>query len=115
MRSIIVAIYELNADEVMVVGHHDCGMTGLNAERILEKMRERGIRQEILTTLKHSGIHLSRWLIGFDSVREGVENSVSIIRNHPLLPPDVPVHGLIIHPETGKLDLVVNGYEQLRT
>lgn len=26
MRSIIVALYELNADEVFVIGHHDCGM-----------------------------------------------------------------------------------------
>jgi carbonic anhydrase len=113
MRSIIVAIYELNAEEVMVVGHHDCGMTGLNAERIMDKMRARGIREDVLTTLKHSGIHLSRWLIGFDNVRESVENSVGIIRNHPLIPPEIPAHGLIIHPETGKLDVVVDGYAQL--
>ena len=26
MRSILVAVYELGADEVCVVGHHDCGM-----------------------------------------------------------------------------------------
>lgn len=111
MRSIIVAVYELNADEIMVVGHYDCGMTGLNAERVKENMRLRGIPAETMSVLEHSGIHLSRWLRGFDSVRESVENSVSIIRNHPLLPADVPVHGLIIHPETGKLDLVVDGYK----
>jgi carbonic anhydrase len=35
---------------------------------------------------------------------------VQVVKNHPLLPPDVPVHGLIIHPETGELDLVVDGY-----
>lgn len=28
MRSIIVAVYKLNAREVCVVGHHECGMTG---------------------------------------------------------------------------------------
>src|SRR5690554_5212780 len=31
MRSIIVAVYELNASEVCVVGHHQCGMTGLDS------------------------------------------------------------------------------------
>jgi carbonic anhydrase len=39
-----------------------------------------------------------------------VRESVATIRNHPLLPKDVVVHGLIIHPETGKLDLLVDGY-----
>jgi carbonic anhydrase len=110
MRSIIVAIYELNAEEVFVVGHHECGMTGLNSESIKEKMQKRGVQPEIINTLEHSGIHLSRWLIGFDNVREGVTNSVSIIQNHPLIPKNFPVHGLIIHPGTGKLDLVVDGY-----
>ena len=60
-------------------------------------------------------IDLGRWLTGFDSVREGVERSVSIIRNHPLLPADTPVHGLIMDPVTGKLDLVTDGYEYLKT
>jgi hypothetical protein len=40
-------------------------------------------------------------------------NSVDIIRNHPLTPQEVPVHGLIIDPNTGLLDLVVDGYKEL--
>ncbi|WP_424765983.1 hypothetical protein [Paenibacillus sp. sgz302251] len=47
-----------------------------------------------------------RWLTGFDNVRDSVLNSVSIIRNHPLLPTNILVHGLIINPETGELELV---------
>jgi len=43
-------------------------------------------------------------------VRESVERSVGIVRRHPLLPPGTAVHGLIVHPVTGKLDLVVDGY-----
>src|SRR3954452_20877585 len=39
MRSILVAIYSLGAEEIYVVGHHDCGMTGLGHEVILEKAR----------------------------------------------------------------------------
>jgi carbonic anhydrase len=113
MRSIIVAVYALGADEVYVVGHHECGMTALNSNSIIEKMMGRGIDPEVINTLKHSGIDLSRWLTGFDSVHEGVERSVSIIRNHPLLPANMPVHGLIIDPVTGKLDLVSDGYTHL--
>ena len=55
-------------------------------------------------------VELERWLKGFDSAEDGVRNSVNLIQNHPLLPPNTPVHGLIIDPETGKLDLVIDGY-----
>src|SRR5438874_11449269 len=43
MRSILVAIYELHADEVVVVGHSGCGMTGLSCERVMDKARTRGV------------------------------------------------------------------------
>ncbi|HZG55278.1 carbonic anhydrase [Paenibacillus sp.] len=111
MRSILVALYELNAQEVFVVGHHECGMTGLNASKIIEKAKHQGVSDNTIETLMHAGIDLERWLTGFDNVTQGVMKSVQIIRNHPLLPAGTPVHGLIIHPETGKLDVLVNGYE----
>lgn len=111
MRSIIVAVYELQAEEVFVVGHYECGMTGINSDRILDKMIKSGIEPEVIRTLTHSGINLNRFLKGFDSVREGVETSVSIINNHPLLPRSLPVHGLLIDPVTGKLEIVINGYD----
>ena len=111
MRSVLVAIYELGAAEIVEVGHHGCGMTGLSCASVLEKVKARGVAEEVLATLEHSGIDLQRWLIGFDRVEDGVKQSVAMIRNHPLLPGDVPVHGLIIHPETGKLDVLVDGYD----
>lgn len=112
MRSILVAVYQLNADEVLVIGHHDCGMGGLKADEMIMRMKERGVKTETLETLDSSGIDVKGWLRGFKKVEDSVENSVNIIKNHPLLPNDVPVHGLVIDPATGKLDVVVNGYEQ---
>jgi carbonic anhydrase len=113
MRSILVAIYELNANEVFIVGHNDCGMTGLDPNNVIRHMEARGISQDVIHTLRHSGISLNRWLTGFDSVRESVENSVDIVRNHPLFPPRTPVHGLIIQPDTGELEIVTDGYHYL--
>ncbi|WP_337101443.1 beta-class carbonic anhydrase [Paenibacillus sp. YIM B09110] len=109
MRSIIVAVYELQADEVFVIGHHNCGMTGINPEEIIQHMVDRGIPMDTINTLKHSGLNLMRWLTGFDNVKDSVVNSVNIIRNHPLMPREVLVHGLIIDPETGSLELVTEG------
>ncbi|MFC4777665.1 beta-class carbonic anhydrase [Paenibacillus sp. GCM10023252] len=114
MRSVLIALYELKAEEVFIIGHHQCGMTGINPETVVGHMTERGISEGTIKTLKNSGLNLMNWLVGFDNVRSSVENSVHIVRNHPLLPPNTPVHGLIIHPNTGELDLVTDGYEALR-
>ncbi len=112
MRSILVSIYTLKAKEVMVIGHHDCGMANLAHDEMTKIMMERGISEDTLHTLNASGIELQKWLTGFRNVEESVRKSVSTIKNHPLFPPDTPVHGLVIDPKTGKLDLVVEGYEK---
>ncbi|WP_026694942.1 beta-class carbonic anhydrase [Peribacillus kribbensis] len=111
IRSLIVAVYELGADEVIVVGHHDCGMSGMDPERTLNKMKERGITDEVIQTLENSGTDLHKWLEGFKDVTESVAHNVSLIKNHPLIAGDIPIHGMVIDPATGKLDLIVNGYE----
>jgi len=110
MRSILVALYELQSEEVFIIGHHECGMTGLNPEEMIQHMLQRGVSEDTINTLKHSGVNLMRWLIGFDNVKDSVINSVSIVRNHPLLPNNIKVHGLLIHPSTGELELVDDGH-----
>lgn len=110
MRSILVAVYALQADEVCVIGHHDCGMTGLKTENIIQQMKERGISEQTLDGVKYFGIDLDKWLHGFSNVEDSVRESVNIIKNHPLLPRDVPVHGLVMDPHTGKVDCVEEGY-----
>ncbi len=112
MRSIIVAIYDLNADEVCIVGHYECGMAHVNPAETIRKMIERGISEQTISTLDYSGIKIKEWLRGFDSVTESVRQSVGVIRNHPLIPKDIPVHGLVINPETGAIDVIENGYKQ---
>lgn len=109
MRSILVAIYELGAEEVYVIGHHDCGMANINPDQTLSKIIARGIPEQTITTLEYSGLNIRKWLRGFANVSESVLNSVSVIKNHPLLPPNIYVHGLVINPETGQLDVVVDG------
>ncbi len=109
MRSLLVAIYELQADEVFVIGHYDCGMSAVNPDKMLQKMIDRGITQDTLDLLTYSGVDLKQWLHGFEDVQENVQHSVEMIKKHPLVLDSIPVHGLVIDPKTGKLDIIVDG------
>lgn len=106
MKSILVAVYDLKADEVVVIGHHDCGMSHVDTTALKKKMIDGNIPQETLDTLEFAGIDFDEEFHGFDTVEESVMQSVHLIRNHPMLPHHVKVHGLVIDPGTGKVDIV---------
>jgi carbonic anhydrase len=109
MRSIVVAIYQLRVDEICVVAHDDCGMNAINPAKVLEAAVARGTPEQTIETLRSAGIDLDKWLRGFDNVQDSVRHTVGIIRQHPLVPRDIPIHGLVINPSTGELQLVVDG------
>ncbi|RJE86070.1 carbonic anhydrase [Paenibacillus sp. 1011MAR3C5] len=111
MRSILVAVYELGAREVLVIGHHGCGMTNLDTQGMIEKFSQHGIDPLAIETLENSGIRMEKFLRGFSSAEEGVMHSVRMIRKHPLFPKAIPVHGFVIDPETGELEVIVEDYQ----
>ena len=106
MRSLLVCIYEMGVEEIAVVGHYDCGMLGFDPTAMMEKMVARGIPRERLAMLKYCGVNLDTWLMGFQSVQASVQDTVTLIRQHPLVPEDVKIHGLLIDPVTGRLSRV---------
>ncbi|MGL5055374.1 MAG: beta-class carbonic anhydrase [Fusobacteriaceae bacterium] len=113
MRSIIVAVYSLEVDEVFIIPHYDCGVCNFDEGKVITQMVERGIEENTIENLRHSGIDINKWLHGFDDVTESLYKSVSIAKNHPLMPKNIPIHGLIIDPTTGKLDLIINGWDEI--
>ena len=113
MRSLLVAVYELKADEVYIVGHYDCGMSAVDPDLMIEHMRERGIKQDTIDLINYSGVDIKEWLRGFGDITTSVMKSVDLVRNHPLMPKSVPIHGLVIDPSTGRLDLISNGNNNL--
>lgn len=101
MRSLLVAVYELGVNEIMVIGHTGCGVQGMNAGEMLHLMKERGVSEEHITLMRHCGIDLDSWLHGFDDTRAAVEETVDLVRNHPLMAADVRVAGYIMDSLTG--------------
>ena len=107
IRSLVVAIFLLGVEEVFVIGHRDCGMSSVNPADLKEKMSARGIDTHTIDTLVPD---LGQWLGAFTCPEENVVQVVSIIRSSPLIPRDVPIHGLIFCPNDGHLEVLVRGY-----
>lgn len=106
MRSLIVAIYELGVDQILVINHYDCGMQSLNPEKITQKMINRGVNPKDLEFINYLGVDVNHWLQGFEDPIMSISETVKIIKNHPLIPQDIAVHGFIMDPVTGRLDAV---------
>lgn len=103
VRSLLVAIYELGVEEVMIIGHTECGVQGMDSAEMQHAMRERGIPEHHITLMKHCGIDLDSWLHGFDDTESAILETVDLVRNHPLVPDDIVVKGYIMDTRTGEL------------
>lgn len=104
VRSLLVAILELGVEEIMVIGHTDCGVQGMDGRKLVEKLKDRGIPKEHIEIIRNSGIDLEDWLAGFDSVEQSVQESVESLKRHPLMPKDVVVRGFVMDSVTGLLN-----------
>lgn len=107
VRSLLVGIYELGIEEIMIIGHTDCGVQHINSEIMIQHMQERGVEKDKIDLIRHCGIDFDSWLEGFDCVESSVTDSVKLLRTHPLIPKDVHISGYVMDSVTGKLDIVV--------
>jgi carbonic anhydrase len=108
MRDIIISVYQENMDEVVVVASKEVQK---NDGDILNKIVEKKELQEniqMINYLLENGESpypegtISEWIEGGKTLTEDVQNSVNVIRNHPLMPPHVKVRGIFIEKENDK-------------
>ncbi|EXG87531.1 MULTISPECIES: beta-class carbonic anhydrase [Lacrimispora] len=107
MRSLLIGIYELDVKEILVIGHTDCGARHTDSKKIIEKMKQRGIEQKNIDLVKYYGIDFDTWLGGFKDLDLSIKKSVELIRNHPFVPEEIMIHGLVIDSVTGELRKVI--------
>lgn len=106
VRSLLVAIYELGVNEVLVIGHTDCGVQHMDGKEMINHMRKRGISEDHIDMIKYCGIDLNDWLSGFTDTKDAIQETVDLISNHPLIPNDIIVRGFIMDSITGKLNTI---------
>jgi carbonic anhydrase len=108
MRDIIISVYKEDVEEIVVVSKKDYQT---NTGDILNKIYKNKELQNKIQTLDylfkntmpefHEGT-VSEWLQGGKTSTDGVQKTINIIRNHPLLPSHVKVKGLFIDQENKK-------------
>lgn len=108
-RSIALACAIKQGKEVAVIGHTDCLVGKSTVLSITEQFRALGIDRSKLPD------NIVEFFGLFASERQNVIKATQFIRQSPLIGPKVPVHGLLIDTNTGRLDWVVRGYETLGT
>ncbi len=106
VQSLMVAILDLQVEDIMVIGHTDCGAQSMDAQKMLGKLKERGISEEDINLLHYCGVDFDTWLGGFDCVENSVKNTLTILTHHPLIPKDVTIRGFIMDSITGELTSV---------
>ena len=107
MRSLALACAVKGGREIAVIGHTDCQVCKTTAMQLLDKLKEAGVERHLLPD------NINEFFGMFSSERQNVIKACDIVRRSPLIGPKIPVHGLLLDIETGKLDWIVNGYQTL--
>ncbi len=103
IRSLLIAIYKLGVQEILVIGHHDCGNQNIDTKDFLDRMYKRGLDEQLVSKINYNGFDLEEWLRGFECAEASAVETAKMIQRHPLIPEDVKVHAFMMDPVTGEL------------
>jgi carbonic anhydrase len=109
MRSLALACAVKGGREIAIIGHSDCQVGKTTVLQLIDRLGALGVQRQLLPD------NLIEFFGMFGSERQNVINATDTVRHSPLIGPSIPVHGLLVHIETGRLEWLVNGYENLGT
>jgi carbonic anhydrase len=105
MRSLALACAVKGGKEIAIIGHTDCHVCKTTTMELLDKLKACGVERAALPE------NLNEFFGMFATERQNIIKACDIVRHSPLIGAKIPVHGLLVDIETGKLEWVVNGYE----
>lgn len=116
-RSLIVGIYLAGFREIVILMHTDCGccLAYSKVDVIADNMQQR------LSPSAFEAFHtdvgepftdnLRTYLQAFQNPYDAVKAEIEKIQGLPFVPDDLILHGLVYDLSSGKVDVVVNGYQ----
>ena len=114
IRSLVISHKLLGTNEWFVIHHSDCGMQLFNNKIIGDLLADDlGTAQfdgKEWSNPKHTGGSVAGKFIHWHTFKDNAKSvleDVQRIRNHPLVPKNVPIYGFIYDVKTGQLEEVV--------
>jgi carbonic anhydrase len=109
MRSLALACAIKGGKEIAIIGHTDCLVGKTTTMELIERLGVLGVKRHLLPA------NVNEFFGTFASERANVIKAADIVRLSPLIGPKIPVHGLLVDIETGRVEWLVNGYQTLET
>ncbi|MEH2211183.1 beta-class carbonic anhydrase [Nostoc sp.] len=109
IRSAMLTTQFFGTKEIIVINHTECGMMTASGDFLSEVLRNQGIDVDrvsvdpALPELKLPKGVFSKWIKTFTDVDEICTQQVQLLRNSPLIPQDVVIHGYIWEVESMSL------------
>lgn len=110
IRSLVISYKLLGTREWFVIHHTDCGMA-LFTDNIIRALLANSLKTAVIDEQGWRDVgegpgspeaEYIDWLT-FKDLSRSVYDDVKRIRNHPLVPPEIPIYGYIYDVRTGKL------------
>lgn len=99
VQSLLVSTYGMGIEDVIVIGHENCGMIDFSAEQFMESMKAKGINEDAIRMIEPG---LIDWMDRFHISEENVRYTVKFLRHHPLFPRGMGFYGGMMDPDTGE-------------
>jgi carbonic anhydrase len=106
-RTLALACAVKGGKEIAIIGHSDCLVCKTTVMKLTDAFRALGVDRAKLPE------NLTEFFGLFASERQNVLRGAEIVRQSPLIGSKVPVHGLLMDIQTGRLEWLVNGYQTL--
>jgi carbonic anhydrase len=115
-RSLLVGIFLAGVREIVLLMHTDCGccLAYSKIDVIVENMKNR-LSSEAFRAFKAEigepfAERLRTYLKAFEDPHKAVKKEIESIRRIPFVPDELILHGLLYELNSGKVEVVVNGY-----
>ena len=101
IRSAMLTTQFFGTREIIVINHTECGMMSATGDFLTEALREKGIDPDAvapdpdLPEWKLPAGDFPKWIKTFTDVDEACTRQVELLRQSPLIPDDVVIHGYV--------------------
>ena len=116
-RSLMIGIFLAGIRELVIVMHTDCGcclafskidVIVSNMQNSLSPSQFQDFKNTIGEPFREN---LRVWLKVFEDPRDAVKKEIVAIKSYPFIPQQLIIHGLLYELASGKIEVIVNGYD----